>query len=132
MRQVLFLIFFIFISTTVCAQLDLNGTVLSQDDNTVIPFATICLKSSNDSVQYRAITDLKGQFVFSNLAVGRYEINVSCMGYLPIDTMVSVRYPSLGGTTIVKRLHLKEDVKMLGEVVKTASSATLHIDGRAI
>ena len=130
MRKLLVLLFLL-VNASAQAQLVLQGTVLSRKDNAEVPFATVCISSLNDSIQHNILTDLKGQFTISDLAIKRYAINISSLGYMPLDTTIAIRYPSVGGTTITKKFYLSEDVKMLGEVVKTASSLVQSIDSKS-
>ncbi|MGI6223903.1 MAG: TonB-dependent receptor [Prevotella sp.] len=127
-KFILFL--FILINSTAQAQLVLRGTVLSQTDSTAIPFVTVTFSTPGDTSKTRLLADLNGQFVISGLSPRKYAVSISSMGYAPLDTTVTVRFPSTGGTTVARNFFLREDAQMLDEVVKTASATVQSIDGK--
>lgn len=130
MLKKILLFLFILLYATTQAQVALQVTVLSRKDNSRMPFATVYLSSINDSIEHRTITDMEGQFNIADLPIKRYRLGISCIGYVPLDTTIAVRYPSVGGTIVKKDFYLEEDSEMLGEVVVTASSVTQSIDSK--
>jgi hypothetical protein len=61
----------------------INGSILT-DSNTPIPFATITISNKN------ILSDKEGRFLSENLANGIYKLKVSCIGFLPFQTNISI------------------------------------------
>ena len=63
----------------------ISGNILS-DSSTPIHYATVTISNINKSV----LTDKEGKFLLKNIAYGFYKVKVSCIGFLPFQTNVSI------------------------------------------
>ena len=86
------LIFSLFISANLKAQSRFEGKVIDSKTNLPLEFANIGLYNSEDTVKAinEGITDLKGNFRFSNLSQGNYYIRVSFVGYGEKSQLVKI------------------------------------------
>ena len=103
-----------------------RGRVL--EEGSMLPIAGAVVKIGSDYLW--ATTDIDGDFAFSNVYPGEYEIEASCLGYVSVTLTVTVRED-------MKPLEfrLKENSLALDEVVVTAQKAkdglsTTHSLGR--
>ena len=103
-----------------------RGRVL--EEGSMLPIAGAVVKIGADYLW--ATTDIDGDFAFSNVYPGEYEIEASCLGYVSVTLTVTVRED-------MKPLEfrLKENSLALDEVVVTAQKAkdglsTTHSLGR--
>jgi outer membrane receptor for ferrienterochelin and colicins len=83
----------------------INGSILT-DSNTPIPFATITISNKN------ILSDKEGRFLSENLANGIYKLKVSCIGFLPFQTNISITNKQ---TNIL--VKLQSDTLNIDEVV---------------
>lgn len=93
----------------------------------IIPFANVWLTSVEDSLSIKdeGITDLQGKFIITNTHSGSYLLHISTIGYKKIVEKVSCPTQD---TIIVLNFTLKEDVKMLAEVLIKGQSITHLVD----
>ncbi len=103
------------ISSTAIAQQvqgEIHGEIVDVNSETPIPFASITIVGS--SPPKGSSSDIDGQFVISNIDVGRISLEVSCIGY---ETMIlsEVVVRSKGNEFI--RVGLRENMQILGEIV---------------
>lgn len=86
-KLVISLLLFTVLSYSVLAQAPkarLSGKVIDTDTKKEVYFATISLHPISDgNMLYGTIADEKGKFYLDNLSVGKYNITVSFLGYLP-------------------------------------------------
>ncbi len=81
MRKILFLLVLIVFTVIVQAQ-SIKGKLLDLIDNKPLAGATLQLRSVKDSMnRYNVISDSKGDFLFSNVSVGSYTLQISFIGY---------------------------------------------------
>ena len=106
-----------FIVTEIAAQQPkqcIRGTVSDNSSNSPIPFATVVILHSDPVLG--VITDTAGNFRINNVPVGRYDIQVSFIGYEPsIIREVNV----ISAKETILNLSLKENSVTLKEVVVT-------------
>lgn len=89
----------------------IRGSVIDGASNQPIPFATVIVKNSAAST---GTTNEAGNFSIDNIAVGRYDIQVSCTGYEPAllrEIMVS------SAKETFLNIKLKQQYNTLNEVV---------------
>ena len=103
-----------------------RGRVL--EDGSMLPIAGAVVKIGSDYLW--ATTDIDGDFTFSNVYPGEYEIEASCLGYVSVTLTVTVREDMKP-----LEIKLKESSLALDEVVVTAQKAkdglsTTHSLGR--
>ncbi len=79
-RKVLMTISLLLMANIVVAQGTITGTIVDKNTKEPVPFAAVVAKQ--DGKQIRGTqTDFNGSFTIKPLNVGKYEIEVSCMGY---------------------------------------------------
>jgi len=90
----------------------IQGKIIDQISQEEIPFATVILLETDPLLG--TTSDLDGQFVIEKVPIGRYNLEISCIGYEPIIIPEVV-------VTSAKRVNLnvelKENVYMMEEVV---------------
>lgn len=113
-RTVFFFFSVLFLGVHLSAQptQTIRGTVLDEASSTAIAFATVTLR--NTSPVIAAITDSLGHFTLAKVPMGRYDVQVSHMGYeASIVREVSV----VSGKQTFLTIHLKENTVLLKEFV---------------
>lgn len=93
-------------------QLTLRGQVRNGQDQTPLPFATVFLANTTKGVT----TNEQGQFVLTDVPVGKYELVVSYVGFHPIRQTVQT------GEATFYRIELRPDEKQLAGVTVKARS----------
>lgn len=112
-KQIIFSASSLFISLSLFAQQPvqtIRGTVFDNASNSPLPFANIVIQNINK----RTTTDSLGNFTLQNIAVGRYNIQVSMVGYEPY-ILKEIQVTS--GKEVFLNISLKENVTSLAEVV---------------
>ncbi len=89
----------------------IRGVVIDDASNTPLAFASVKLLQGNP---VGAITDTTGHFSIPNIPVGRYDIEVTMIGYEPA-IMREVTVTSAKQTFLT--VHLKENMALLREIV---------------
>ncbi len=115
--QVLFfyLLFTFYFSTLSFSQQitqNIRGKVIDRDARIPLPGANLVIKGSDP--QIGTTTDLKGEFKFENLPVGKYTIIVYYVGY---ETTIVPNVALRSGKETVLTIALTESVQSLNEVV---------------
>ena len=90
----------------------ISGQILDESSQTPIPFANITIQNSNPLIG--TITDINGNFSFEKVALGRYNILVSFIGYEPVivtDVLVTA------AKEVKLTITLKENATSLDEIV---------------
>lgn len=115
------LLFFLFGTASVSAQTTLSGKVQDVQTKAPLAFLSIVLKTEKDSAFVAGtLTDEAGAFVFSNLKKGNYRLEASFLGYQTLRQRV--RVGELSPFLDIGVLQMREDAKMLGEVVVSAKA----------
>ena len=94
----------------------IKGTVIEEASGIFIPGANIIIKNPKKSV----VTDASGNFVISKLTEGKYELQVSCVGY---DTKIISDVDVVSGEVATLTISLSEKKSTLDEVVITKTRA---------
>ncbi len=98
---------------------NIYGHVIDKATREHLPYITVFIKEYNIST----MTDATGHYFLKNLPVGKAVLEVSCVGYCPVQKEVTLRKNS----TLELNFELVEDRMALNEVVVTANrSATLR------
>jgi outer membrane receptor protein involved in Fe transport len=84
MKRILLLFLLVFTATTIFAQTALKGKVTDPDSGEELPFATIQLYKDGSFVN-GSTTDLEGNYFFSNIDPGTYDIKVDYTGYPQVE-----------------------------------------------
>lgn len=108
------LLFFVFLMLTAVNASAQNGGVISgnvteKDSGTALPGALLTL----DGTDRYTVSDKNGYFEFLNVPVGNHTLEVTYLGYLPINETVKVE----AGKNTKNDIAMTEDAVMLGEVV---------------
>lgn len=113
MKHLLFSLFFWGIIFTSVAQptQTIRGTVINDATHTPIPYASVAVLATRPLVG--TLTDSLGNFTLPNVPVGRYDLNVSCVGYAPL--LLREIVVSSAKQTFLS-IQLKENSQMLAEV----------------
>lgn len=90
----------------------IRGTVRDAVSDNPLPFASVSLK--NAASPTGVSTDSLGAFIFRNIPVGRYDVEVSYLGYDPV--IISEILLS-SAKEVVLDIVLQENLTILGEVV---------------
>ena len=117
-RFVSLLLFFSLVGSVAMAQAVVSGSLIDNDDRSVIAGATVTLVSQKDSTKkYRAASDEKGLFSFSGIAYDTITLKVNSLGYSKIRQTVIVdsAVKSLGAVTLFKSGKELTDVVVVAE-----------------
>ncbi|MFT5990215.1 MAG: hypothetical protein ACI9K9_001676, partial [Neolewinella sp.] len=135
MKRTLLLFLFVFISISVFAQTALKGKVTDPDTGDELPFATIQLFKDGAFVNGET-TDFEGNYYFSNIDPGTYDIQVDFTGYRGIrltgivvtpgkTNVADVEVTNAGGVLIDLDIVVKAFRKPLIEQDNTTSGQTV-------
>lgn len=114
------------------AQVNVSGYIRDANSKEAIPFANIILKNPKDSTLYKVTaTDLEGGYVIENVAIGRYLIEISYVGYESIKETIRITPPSSGNVWI-KNVELATSSVELKEVVVSAYHTRQMADRRVV
>src|SRR5882757_3064181 len=94
-----------------------NGTITDQS-GAVVGGAVVSLVNNATSVSYNAVSSSGGEFLFQDLPLGKYTINVTASGFRPekVDAI-----PVTAG--VIYTLPVKLNVASTGEVVEVMANA---------
>ena len=102
-------------ASLVAAADNICGHVVDAANNDAVPYATVTITDEHNR-KHTTVSDISGNFTFHGVASGRYTVSVSYLGY---HTLTQT-YTSRNGETATLTLRLKQDNRMLNEVVVTA------------
>jgi hypothetical protein len=117
-RFISLLLFFSLIGSVAMAQAVVSGSLVDNDDQSIIVGATVTLVSQKDSTKkYRAASDDKGLFSFSGIAYDTFTLKVNSLGYSKIRQTVIVdsAVKNLGVVTLFKSGKELTDVVVVAE-----------------
>jgi len=120
-KHILLLLALLLLGKVDAQQFKLSGLLVNEDDNSPLPGATVKLLSLRDTlnVNYKN-SGSKGEFLFNNLARGRFRLEITYIGFEAYSQEVST-----GGKTDIGTLKLKPSATNLGivEIKGTAERA---------
>jgi hypothetical protein len=112
---------------TSVAQSRLEGSV-SNEKGEPIEYVTVLLRQPQDSVLVAgAVTDAGGRYSFESVAPGKYVLTLTFVGYH--RQSVPVELQDSAGSYTAPATILKEDAKVLGEVVVRGQKPLVEQDG---
>jgi len=117
MKRLSLTFLFIVFAITALAQGKVKGKILDKQTDEALQFVNVTLKNDAGKMVKGVITDAVGYFSFSGLKDGRYELQVSYVGY-KTETRQVVITPEHRQRNF-NALYLSEDSKMLAEVKVT-------------
>jgi hypothetical protein len=103
-----FLLLFFFVPASLYAQVNITGKVVGTENKKPIPDASVFL--SNSKVGDKTQKD--GSFTLRNIKNGRYDLVVSCIGYMPYKKVVNINDENISLPVI----KLTERISELNEV----------------
>lgn len=112
-RQLIFSVLSLPLSLSILAQQptqSIRGTVFDNASNVPLSFANIVILNTNKG----ATTDSLGNFTLQNIIVGRYNIQVSMVGY---ESLMLKEIQVTSGKEVFLTIPLKENASTLTEVV---------------
>lgn len=122
MKKILSLLFLVFFSLTLSAQITSSTIIgkVTDENKSPLPGATIIATDISTGSLYHAVTDVKGSFRLLNLRPGGpYTIEIRMMGYHPEH--INIAAVTIGENE-VDNATLKEDSVSLSEVTVTANA----------
>ncbi|WP_085536249.1 TonB-dependent receptor [Massilibacteroides vaginae] len=122
-----FIITFLFTANYICAQnIQIKGLVKLEDD-TAVEFANVVLRTIDSVFVTGASTDLKGQFLLTNVTPGDYKLIISSIGYQDITELIGVTE-----TIDLGVLTMREGTEVLNEITITAQNIVNKSDRKLI
>jgi iron complex outermembrane receptor protein len=108
----------------------IEGNV-NNDDGEPMEYVTVLLRQPQDSILVAgAITNAAGQYSFKSVATGRYILTLTFIGYHKQSIPIELEH---GGIYTIPTVILKEDARVLGEVVVSAQKPLIEQeDGKLI
>ena len=92
----------------------IQGKVVSTTNET-LPYASVILKDSNQKLVVGVVTDENGDFIFTKVAVGSYNLEVQYIGF--VSSFRKVTISTAAKRVNLNAIQLKEDATTLDEVV---------------
>jgi ferric enterobactin receptor len=99
----------------------ITGVILDSTTNSIVEFAAVSIKKTGAKTELTGtITDGKGSFKFDEIPIGKYEINISFIGYkekiISIETDGKKPDLNIGSIFLVTSNVILEEVVIEGEV----------------
>lgn len=79
--KVVLLLFMIFFSNKIFAQISFKGKIIDKETNSIISSAAIKITNQSSRDFFQTSSDISGNFVFQNLTEGIYDIKSTLIGY---------------------------------------------------
>jgi hypothetical protein len=117
-RFVSLFLFFSLIGSIAMAQAVVSGSLIDNDDQSVLAGATVTLVSKTDSTRkYHVASDDKGAFVFSGIAYDTFILKVNSLGYSKIrqTVIVDTAVKNLGAVNLFKADKELTDVVVVSD-----------------
>src|SRR5690349_19318204 len=115
--KVIFTLLILIVHFTAISQTPVSGGLKYNNDGTPVAGATISFQSRTDSLnRHILVSDSVGHFN-AQLAPGLYKLQITAVGYLPIDSL-----PLIGDSSLnLGTLSMMKNEGLVGEVVVKAS-----------
>lgn len=94
---------------------DITGRVVDASNNDAVPYATVTITDAQGK-KHSTVSDISGNFRLQAAEPGMYTLTVAYLGYHDYTTTCTCR----SGATTSLTLKLRQDSRMLNEVVVTA------------
>ena len=107
------------------AQGSVKGRVLDKQSDEALQFVNVRVMRGETLVK-GAITDTGGQFNITGLADGQYTLNITFMGYKPLNRRLNITPQNRRHT--LPALYLSEDAKTLQEVQVTGQRSQMKLE----
>ena len=127
MNRFYLLIFCMFQVLCAAAQGGVRGKVLDKANDEPLGFVNVVVTKAGDTKMVKgAITDEKGNFNITELALGSYDLAISFVGYKGITRRFSLT--AAKPTHHFNALYLSEDARQLNEVTVTGQRAIMKLE----
>jgi hypothetical protein len=106
----------------------INGRLIDRETKNVLDYVNVTLYKKGSTKPYKVtISDSKGTFAFSDVAIGSYSLEIGFIGYLSYNKIIEL---SAGNELNLGDILLKTDSKLLNtvEVKGIRSNMKLEID----
>ncbi len=101
----------------------ISGKVLDEGNNQPLAFASVVLKTQEETVISGTITDNDGKFKLTELATGTYVLEIEFIGFTSNKTTVSLQEDEIINLPV---LYLSESVERLEGVTITSHKSTIE------
>lgn len=109
------------------AQGFVRGKVVDKTTDEALPFVNVkVVRQADSGFAGGGVTDVEGSFSIQGLQEGRYELQVSMVGYKELSRQFSVTREKTGVS--LGKIRLSEDAKMLKEVTVTGQQSTMKLE----
>ena len=115
MKKLILFCVFSFLSFFVSAQnltQTIQGKIIDESSQEPLPFATVLIKNTNPVIG--TTSDLDGNFFLKNVPIGRYDIEISYIGY---EAIIMPEIVVTSAKIVILNIGLKERATTLSEVV---------------
>lgn len=112
MRDAAFLLLLLVVSTPVCAQVTVHGTVVDQT-SMPLPGVTVELFAAN-TPSLVTVTDEAGRFAFDRAAGGRAYVVFTLVNFAPVRREIDLGREASAGINVVLQLALNADITVTG------------------
>lgn len=105
-----------------------NGKVLGKiidSSKETLPYATVVLKNNTEELVEGVVTDEKGIFTFSKIAIGNYHLEVQYIGFETIEKEIQITKEQ--NVVNLGSIIIKEDTKMLNEIEVQAQTSEVSL-----
>jgi hypothetical protein len=129
LKQVLFQLLFFFCCKAAMAQSSgsgVSGFVFEENGGKPLEAATIVVKNTATGFTTSSITNKQGYFIFREIPVGVYNIEISAVGFQP--TILKDNNLNLGDRLILHKISLGKNATTLTEVTVRSSSFNNSVD----
>ena len=129
MNRIISIIALLAVAITMSAQGTIKGKVEDGESKEPLSYVTVKVsKAGQSKVVKGTVTDMSGGFSVSGLPYGKYDVQMSFVGYKSITRQVNLHK---GNSTVnIGKVHMGEDGNQLSEVtvVGQQSSVKLEVD----
>ena len=106
----------------------LAGRILDEADGMPLSFATVLVKDSEGEPLSGVLSGEDGRFVIGGLTPGSYSIEVSFLGYYPLEAKVLVsdlnQSYDFGDVRLIRELNLEQEITVTAEKIRAAGIQT--------
>ncbi len=88
---------------------DITGRIVDKKNGAGVSFATLHIEDLSKST----ISDINGNFKFSNIATGIYKINIACINYMPVQINLSVIKDTICTIRLEKQSYNLPEVEVM-------------------
>ena len=103
----------------------ITGQIIDQETTETLPFVTITVNDqATNTLITGTVTDDKGRFEIKNIATGKYQVNISYLGFEKVQRKISSG--GLNPIFDLGKIALKQSAETLNEIVIETKRATVN------